>query len=388
MNRRIAPILIAALFLALLGISFYGGPVTYVFFIIVLLVPLTSLIYVILVIHSLKIYQKTDGRSMVCRSPSDFYITLNNEGWFSFSYLRVIFYSSFSSISGMDDETAYELPPHSSITRKTQLVCKYRGEYKVGIKQIVVRDHFGLFSVTYNIREPLTVIVAPAIVHLSELKSGELFSDADRDKLRERVTPDIPVREYVPGDDVRLLHWKASAAMQRLMVHEKTGEEKSGIALIMDPERCGNKPEDYLPGENKIMECTLALALYYMEQNIPVDVLYRTDTLQKNPVGKPADFEALYDIMQGYHFLEENSVIKLMADMLDGGEAGEYRLFIFVLHRYGADEELWARKINTSHVPVRVYLIGDVGEHEASGPEDRETELIPVGAKEITEGAL
>ena len=126
-NKRFL-ILFALFVLSLVGISFYGGPVSYTFFWLCVSLPLILLLYIFLVIVSLRIYQKPDGRNMVCGSPSDFYITLQNEGFFSFSYLRIIFYSSFSTIMGLDDSVVYELPPRTSVTKKTQLVCRYRGQ--------------------------------------------------------------------------------------------------------------------------------------------------------------------------------------------------------------------------------------------------------------------
>ena len=117
-------LILASLFiLSLIGISFYGGPVTYVFFFSVLLVPVISYLYILCVIISLKIYQRTDGRDMVSGTASDFYITLQNEGLFSFSSLRIIFYCSFLEMSEIDDGVFYELPPHSFILKWNKPLC-------------------------------------------------------------------------------------------------------------------------------------------------------------------------------------------------------------------------------------------------------------------------
>ena len=109
MNRKPIIILTILLAIALAGISFYGGSVTYVFLMLVVLVPLSCIIYIGLVLYSIRIYQKSDGRGMTASVPSDFYITLNNEGFFSFSYVRMIFYSSFSTITGLSGSTSSTL---------------------------------------------------------------------------------------------------------------------------------------------------------------------------------------------------------------------------------------------------------------------------------------
>ena len=335
-------LIIAALFaLSLVGISFYGGPITYGFFWTVLLIPIVSYLYILCVIISLKIYQRTDGRDMVSGTPSEFYITLQNEGWFSFSSLRIIFYSSFSTISDIDDGAVYELPPHSSIVKKTKLLCKYRGNYNVGIKKIVVGDFLGIFSFTYKIKEPLNVIVVPAMVQLTELGGSELLSDADRDNMQRKTEPDIPVREYADGDDMRFVNWKASAITQKLMVRQRRGEEKSGIAIIMDPGRYQNK----------------------MENNIPADVIYRTNAVNRLPVRNTGDFELLYEEMSRYSFREGNDKEKLFEELYEASGLFGYRMLIFVAQKWTHEDSDLADRINADLAPIRVYLAeGETGE--------------------------
>jgi len=378
-NKRLA-VLIVLLIVSLIGISFYGGPVTYGFFgIVVMIIPVLYL-YILCVIVSLKIYQKPDGRSMVCGNPTDFYITLQNEGWFSFSSLRIIFYSSFSTIMGLEDNVIYELPPHSSVQRKTQLLCRYRGEYKVGIKKIVVQDFLGVFSVTYEVKEPLTVIVAPAIRQLEELHTLETDPDADRDRPENRNRPDLPVREYIAGDEIRMLNWKATAVMQKLMVREKTGEEKNKIAILMEAKRYGKETEEYLPPENKVIECVLALALYYMGRGIPVDVICHTDRRVVCTVESAGDFEVLYDMMCRYSFREDRNTEAQLAELSEQGLLYGYRQVIFVMQRWTAEFQTIAEQADRDGSPYQVLLIG---RNPAGG-----NGILPIDAEDAPEDVL
>lgn len=354
-------ILTGLFILALVGISFFGGPVTYIFLWLTVLVPIFCVLYICYVIFSLRIYQKTEGRFMVSSTPSDFYITLNNEGWISFSSVRMVFYSSFSSVTGLDDSIVYELPPHSSVTRRTQLLCRYRGEYFVGVKEIIVKDFLGLFTFKYRIKEPLSVVVSPATIRLSELKSKDEIPSADRDSLINRTEPDIPVREYVPGDDIRLLHYKASAVMQKPMVRERMGVEKNSVAIVMEAARSGKSPEEYLPVEDRIIGSTLALSLYYAERNIPADVFYRTDRVVKETLRKRTDYEKLYETMRGYLFRDPEDTNRLLDELYISGSAAGYRMLVFVLHDIDAAKIDLINKLNVSRAPVRIYAAsGDV----------------------------
>ena len=157
--------------LSVVGISFFGGPISYGFFTLLTLLPIISLLYLLLVSAFFRIYQEIGGRNLVANQPLPFYFILKNEYFFGFSSVRVYFFSSFSTITDLDDGVEYELLPKTGIRKNTNVVCKYRGEYEVGIKSIEVRDYFGLFKRRFNNKETLHVIVKPDVVKLTNLKS-------------------------------------------------------------------------------------------------------------------------------------------------------------------------------------------------------------------------
>ena len=59
--------------------------------------------------------------------------------------------------------------------------------------------------------------------------------------MRERTEPDVSVRDYIPGDALKQIHWKASAREQKLKVRSLTGEEKQGISILWDIGRPGRE---------------------------------------------------------------------------------------------------------------------------------------------------
>ncbi len=371
-------ILLSAFILSLIGISFYGGPVTWLFFLCVLTLPFILWIYIFAVTVSLRIYQKPDGRNMVCSRPSELYITLQNESFFSFSSLGIKFYSSFSSISDIEENVSYELPPKSKISMKTKLLCRYRGEYNVGIKQIIVRDFLGVFSFTYRIKEPLSVIVAPARLRLFDKYTEEEKPDADRENLIYKSIPDITLREYVQGDDIRFVNWKATAAAGKLMVRERSGEEMSGIAILMDPKRYSDKEEEYLPLENKAAECVLGLSFYYLEHNMPADICYYENGFKKHRITDTESFDALYEKLTSYSFRSENG----LKDMIEGsgGFAG-CRMIIAVMEKYDREIPAMISSYNGEGIPVKIYVIDDT--EEEPGVYTDEIPVITLGAETV-----
>ena len=175
--------------------------------------------------------------------------------------------------------------------------------------------------------------------------------------------------------------------MQKLMVREKTGEEKNRIAILMDPERFGSKEEEYLPSENKVIESVLALTLYYLEKGISVDVVYYTDHIYSKTVESTGDFETLYDIMCKFRFREELSTERLLIEWMEGGAFYAYRQVIGVMQKWTAELQDLIDRGNTDRVPYKVIRIRKSSKN--GNTEDRyENGVITIGCEDLLEEVL
>lgn len=351
-NRIIYLILFA---LSLVSISFYGGMISYGFFFVLLMVPVVSLLYILCVIFRFKVYQRLDGVDLTVGRTSDFYFTLQNESLITFAGIRVGFYSSFSSISGLDDSTEYELSPRSGIKKQTQIVCRYRGEYEVGIKKIMVQDYFRLFSVSYKNREPLRVRVKPAIVMLDDLGTSEKAEGA-KDAITSMTKPDVLVREYTPGDDIRMIHWKTTAASQKLMTRKLTDEQQQGVGVIMDTLRSFSSPEEYLPVENKMIEAAIAVAHFYCKNNTMVGV-FCGDMMQETDICGMRQFEQFYIRMSAVSFDEGFDRVEFYESVLRSGFLYGKRSVSFITHVWDRAAEGFVKTLCERAGSVTVYLV-------------------------------
>ncbi len=376
--RRNRIILFILWILTLVGISFYGGPISYGFFIVISLIPVVSLLYILCVIWQFRIYQKLDTRNLVSNRTSVFYFTLQNESLMTFAGIRVFFYSTFSTISGLEDSIEYELSPHTGIKKQTELVCKYRGEYEVGIKKIIAQDFFRLFTVSYKNREPMRVSVRPNIITLSHLQTEQTVSTA-KEAGKRGNEPDVLVREYAPGDDRRMIHWKATASMQKLMVRERTDEQRKGVGIIMTPKRCSRDETEYLPVENKILEIVIALALFFSSRNIPVSACYETSRLHENVIRQRQEFEHFYEQMSEYSFDTDRESAVMYEEILRRGTVFEQREAFLVTDRFEESDAAFVRELSGNGLFVTVYLITDRGADEVPAERIPRCHLITIG---------
>ncbi|MBP5330370.1 MAG: DUF58 domain-containing protein [Lachnospiraceae bacterium] len=250
--------------------SFYGGPVSYSILFGLVFVALISYAYLLVVYLFFKLYQVVQSKHITACEPIPYYFVLQNEYLLNFCRIKTKMYSTFSYVEKMPEDHEYELLPNESARYDTKLICRYRGEYKVGIKEITITDFLRLFSVTYRVPEPIGVVVSARIIPLNSLRiENDPARNSYRENMRLSTDYDAAVRDYVPGDPLKGVHQKLSAKTGKLKSRLTYGEEKQGISIFIDTGRISTDEYVFIPVENKALEIALALVNYYSGFSIP-----------------------------------------------------------------------------------------------------------------------
>lgn len=345
--------------LALVGISFFGGPISYGFFALLTLLPVVSFLYLLAVMFFFRIYQELDSKNLVANHVVPFYFTLMNEYFFGFSSIRVRFYSSFSTISGLSDELEYELLPKTGIQKQTSLVCKYRGEYEVGIKRVEMQDYFRLLHLSYHNREALRVVVRPDLIRLAELPGVDFQEVCARDSAFSQTEPDVVVHRYEQGEDLRRIHWKASARSGELLSRNMISEEREGVAILLGTCRKKEDPLYYLPVENKLLEVALAVALFFAGKKIPVQAFHLAAELTEQSISGLEQFDGYYSALSGVEFREEYGEKLFLEKAAARQSLFGARTAFLVLQEWTDAAEGMVRLLSENQVYAVVYLIQD-----------------------------
>lgn len=111
-----------------------------------------------------------------------------------------------------------------------------RGRYELGPLATIAVDPFGLVRIGRTVRTLTSVLVVPRVEPLGD---GELRADhwgrgdGAAQTLAARGDEDVIPREYRQGDDLRRIHWRASARADDLMVRrEETPWTRRATILI------------------------------------------------------------------------------------------------------------------------------------------------------------
>lgn len=378
--------------LSLILISLYGGTVSYgIFFGLTLIMPI-SFLYIFLVWVFHRIYQEIGSRNIVCGQSVPYYFVLKNESWFAFAGIKIFFFTDFSYVEELPDEIEYELLPGEQYRYETSFVCKYRGEYEVGIKEIVISDFWGLFSIKFRVRESKKVIAAPKLIQLDELKSvSDISAMVQKDHL-QTTELDVVTREYAAGDALKQVNWKATAREGKLMSRRPVGEEKRGIALIVDTKRYSGKPEVYLPIENRVLEIVLALSFFMSKNNTSVSYFYHQEdgqnSIRMGRLDSVGDMEAFYGQMKEVRFDRNTNMGTDLERILQDGVLLDKAVVFFVLQEMNDDILKKTYHIANNDTIVIYYVVTAESIEEYSAMSDLSRRIIAITPEDEPEEVL
>jgi uncharacterized protein (DUF58 family) len=128
---------------------------------------------------------------------------------------------------------------------------KERGEYHFGALNVFVRSILGLVKRRYRFEEGTMLPVYPSFI---QMRKYELLAISNRltmsgiKKIRRvgNTTEFDQIKEYIPGDDVRTINWKATARKQKLMVNKFQDERSQNVYSLIDMGRVMRMPFDQM----------------------------------------------------------------------------------------------------------------------------------------------
>ncbi|MDO5573267.1 MAG: DUF58 domain-containing protein [bacterium] len=353
-------ILLGIWIISLVIISNYGGTISYGIFFAVTLIPLLSLIYTLFVYFRFRIFQKIESRCITCRQSVPYYFVLQNEDYYGFASVKARMFKTLSYVEDLPDDMEYELLPGDRYTYETKLVCKYRGEYEVGVKEVIITDFFRLFTFRYKLMETIKALVQPRMLHLEELCSiSDIVASVQKENPNADTEPDVLVRDYIQGDAIKNIHWKATAREQKLKTRTRIGEEKQMISLFYDHRRYKKNLLEYLPPENQILETALALGLFLAEKNISYTMLDGQNQSASKAVRGLRDFEDLYQKVSGTQFsLDVDDRLHLQS-VLKQSAINHSKILIGVLQALTMEELVMLTPLLNQGMIMVIYVVTD-----------------------------
>ncbi|HJZ65200.1 MAG TPA: DUF58 domain-containing protein [Candidatus Acidoferrum sp.] len=138
------------------------------------------------------------------------------------------------------------LPRRESQRQRVPVTFPHRGVFRQDTFRIATRFPFGFLQKARRLEMKKEVLVYPSVETLADF--AEIFTGIEgalESMSKGRGQDLYALREYLPTDSARHVHWKASARLGALMVREFTLEEDFRVLLVLDP---------HLPPETAVPE--------------------------------------------------------------------------------------------------------------------------------------
>lgn len=129
------------------------------------------------------------------------------------------------------------VPAHSRSTVTHAVRSEQRGVHELGPLRVHVRDAFGMVDMVREFTHTSTLTVRPRPQPLgrSALAGGAGASGEERPRQAAvGRAEDVTVREYRRGDDLRRVHWRATARTGDLMVRREETPWQTHATVLLD----------------------------------------------------------------------------------------------------------------------------------------------------------
>ena len=141
-----------------------------------------------------------------------------------------------------------------SCTLKEETLFPYRGTYEIGMECIYISDFFHIFSMYLPIEIYTNILVMPRRLD-AQRKTQTSATDIPNDHAALLFSTEKAeignIREYIPGDALKAIHWKLSSKTpSTLMVKEFNTNTSRQVYVLCDFSRA-IPPEVFAPEEQK-----------------------------------------------------------------------------------------------------------------------------------------
>ncbi len=190
-----------------------------------------------------------------------------------------------------------------------------RGQYDFGNTNVYVSSMLGLLNRRYTLPTSLKVPVYPSYIQLKKhqlVTMNSMLKEHGGRRIRKvgQSMEFEQIKEYVTGDDVRTLNWKATARKGALMINRFADEKSQQVYCIIDKGRLMKMPFNGLTLLDYAINSTLVMSHVCLQKQDRVGLITFAEKMgsviaaDRKPVQREHILEALY--RQQTAFLESD----------------------------------------------------------------------------------
>lgn len=271
-NKKIGSIV---LFIILLSYALLvGGTMPYFLLYVYILSFLIPLFHSLIILIRLEASIQLPKEALYIGDEININYKIDNTSIFHIPYLEIHSHISEELTGEKAKKVVKTLKPGELIKYSETINLKRRGYYELGKIEVIVSDAFRFFHLRKKIASETSLLIYPKAIELSNFtitaveQLGELPINNIAFQDKSRISS---IRNFREGDNIKSIHWKLSAKLDNIIIknYENRGDAHTIVLIDNYNKHFENDQERHL--EDKIVDISLSIINYYLNQNIPVN---------------------------------------------------------------------------------------------------------------------
>ena len=157
----------------------------------------------------------------------------------------------------------FSLWAYQRVRRRYQIQALGRGAYRFGPMIVRATDPFGILTRETRLEAPAVIVVHPLVAPLERFGLPAMAPFGDRKAPRRLLEDPLRVagiRDYMPGDGLGRIHWKATARMGGLQSKVYEPSTTHTVAILLDIRTLSPSLMGYDPALAELHICAAASA--------------------------------------------------------------------------------------------------------------------------------
>ena len=306
--------------------------------------------------------QTLDADTGVKGEETGLHLSVRNEKPFPLSMMRVDVEMAAPS---ENTQVSFSLLPFAGREFDFRVRMPYRGVYPMGITTMRITDVFGLLPMRFDMRRLHYYRQPELTVYPRAEAPGSLYADVADEKLfgeryllsAESGSSVTGARAYRPGDPLKQIHWKKTAARGEVYVKQYEQPMRENILVLLDNANHGLTGEAALAAADTACEAAACITLHCLSRHRSAALLAMNGTRgvrQGEEALDLGDFERIRRWLAQLPFDAEPLSDPLPPEALAGNSA-----LILVTSAYTRELEDLIARVSPYFSAVTPVLVGD-----------------------------
>lgn len=315
------------LFMSFVFVYFYGGKVPYMFFYLVIALPVVSVFYTVLLYFGFTCRGIIENNHVLKGTKTNYIFEIHNKSLLLYPYIKIEFLESAKLLSEDLRPRTFSLLPFGRKKLCFELDCKYRGVFDIGIKSVEFRDLLGIFSFKRKPKRYNNITVYPNIIILEyfspvfTLLSESNLTSCNLDMEDTDVISEI--RPYSYGDNPKKIHWKLTSKLSNLMVKKYQNNCSDSITIYIDIRKNSFSCIENIAVEDKIIEAAISIIYYCLSNRISTSIVYFDNNYTRIKADNISIFQEVYNIVSKLSFSGNTDINQVIETDLQSGPVPE-----------------------------------------------------------------